>query len=503
MIKVADKPSQDPAQQQLRQSKKFWNKQVSALVDDLFQFKNMMNGKPSKFFKEKSSIKNPIPANPASIIGQLASRFQEITQQGIDIIQAQDSYSKNRRKKQPKQVQTPAVTPAPVATNMTPPADTPDLSKQLAAAYEYDLIVEASNPLTRFFARLLTPTFGSSPAARIRRYRMSLLKSAADMYKDLDRLQTIIVGSSPDSIFASSKLLNKIEDNWTFLTKGFVTYKSTITAPVADTGGKLPSPDLGKDKSDPKDEKKGKVTPAVEKGEVKPPVPAPVISNPDLAKAIADYQGYASNFLDLKNSKHLNALIVKYMVANDTVKSQLVSPIIIAYHSLLAEANTASGTTGQSLKEIWDAKMAKQKTSVAQLEIVAQTFVDKWLGKAKHQLSPFDKTSAFRLDIYNLTKESLKALDKIMDSLEKEMNVEQLGPMIAQLNSKLSNIRELIRGLESTLRGKSFDSPFIDLLERGRLTEHSPDLSDKQRENLQKMLEQRQIRDLTNLYYRR
>src|SRR5690348_6395186 len=103
MIKVVAKPSTDPLQEKLRQSKKIWNKQVSEFADNLFRLKDMMNGKPSKFYPEKSSIKEPIPGDPVTIIGSLVGDFQEISQKGNDIVRQQLEYSKSRRKKQPKQ----------------------------------------------------------------------------------------------------------------------------------------------------------------------------------------------------------------------------------------------------------------------------------------------------------------------------------------------------------------------------------------------------------------
>jgi hypothetical protein len=66
MIKSARKPSSDPVQEKLRQSKAVWNKEVSIFVNDLIHCKKLMNGWPSKFHMEKSFIKEPIPADPSN-----------------------------------------------------------------------------------------------------------------------------------------------------------------------------------------------------------------------------------------------------------------------------------------------------------------------------------------------------------------------------------------------------------------------------------------------------
>src|SRR5574338_50285 len=106
-VKTARKPSSDPVQEKLRQNKALWNKEVSTFVNDLIHLKKMMNGWPSKFHKERSRIVDPIPADPATIIGSLAGDFQEIAQKGNSIVQEQVNYAKNRRKKQPKQLNLP------------------------------------------------------------------------------------------------------------------------------------------------------------------------------------------------------------------------------------------------------------------------------------------------------------------------------------------------------------------------------------------------------------
>src|ERR1035437_5421045 len=112
MDKLAKGPP-DPVQQKLRSDKKAWSLEVKKFVDDIFAIKDVFNGRPSKLHTEKSSIKDPIPGDPANILSMMAAKFQEIVQNGNNIVQKQIDYSKNRRKKQPKQPKQmmPAVTP--------------------------------------------------------------------------------------------------------------------------------------------------------------------------------------------------------------------------------------------------------------------------------------------------------------------------------------------------------------------------------------------------------
>ena len=128
IVEAQGKKSNDPVQQALREKKAKWNKKVSAFIDDLIHVKKMMNGWPSKFLMERSRITEPLPKDPATILGALAGDFSEIVNEGNDIIASQISYSQTRKKKQPKQLNLPLpATPTPAP--MTPMND---LSQQLS-----------------------------------------------------------------------------------------------------------------------------------------------------------------------------------------------------------------------------------------------------------------------------------------------------------------------------------------------------------------------------------
>jgi hypothetical protein len=503
MIKTA-KPSSDPVQEKLRQNKKIWNKQVSEFADNLFRLKDMMNGKPSKFYPEKSSIKEPIPGDPVTIIGALAGDFQEIAQKGNALVQEQLSYSKSRKKKQPKQtlVRMPSVPPA----GDTSPTD---LSKQLAAQAEvYEMVALGSNVFTRFFAHLLNPSVGRSPAARTRKYRMAMLKSAVEIYKDLVRLESYIVESSPESIFTSNRLLTKIMGNWDFFKTGIKAYNETYFERLSESGGEISSKEDGRDSivtdtakpASPKTKKpdtastvSAVATPPVQA----PSVPSPPPSGPD--GIIDDYKKYSANFTDI-NMKELIRLIGKYRVEKGPYRDQTGDILTTEYANVLAQLNAANGTNGQSFKEIFEAKKAKGFVIAEHLEAVGQLAIQRWISKLKHQISPLDKTSAHRLDIYNAADAARKIIDTMMDSLEKEMNVDHLMKLAGDVDFKLKRMVHLMNGLEGTLRGKGFDQPFMDLLDSGKITNYGPNLNDDQRKRLQQLIDRRRYRDLADIY---
>jgi hypothetical protein len=64
-------------------------------------------------------------------------------------------------------------------------------------------------------------------------------------------------------------------------------------------------------------------------------------------------------------------------------------------------------------------------------------------------------------------------------------------------------IKSLMRPLEATIRGKLFDKTFVDLLQDNKLTDYDNKLDKKQKEHLEKMVQNKQFRDLTNLYSRK
>jgi hypothetical protein len=83
----------------------------------------------------------------------------------------------------------------------------------------------------------------------------------------------------------------------------------------------------------------------------------------------------------------------------------------------------------------------------AQLESVAQVFLKKWVGKTLHKLNPFDKTSGARISIYDMASKVRTLLDQIMNSLEKGMDVDELGELISETNKAMTSLRGLMRSL--------------------------------------------------------
>lgn len=507
MIKTARKPSTDPAQEKLRNDKAVWNKDVSAFVNDIIHLKKLMNGWPSKFHMERSFIKEPMPADPTTIIGSLLNDYQSIAERGNTIVQEQLNYSKSRKKKQPKQMNLPfQANPATPATPAAPTAPEPDLTQQLAlplaAATQYDLISEGSNIITRFFTRLLTPTMGWSEAARIRKYRMSLLSACAKTYKDLENLQLEIVKSSTDSLNSSNKLLHKAWNDWMLINKGFGIYKLNIPKMEStDVGGEIPpSQDSKEIKAKEQSREQEQATELPEdpdqpiRGdyEHEPQEPNAVSSGPTvvsdssttpqfnpseaiaLCKAIvADYNSVLrKNKMDLLASNKavflplhdlVSQFIMTPVLAN---KIALTTPLITTYKNLVSQLSASNGVTANTLAEVLEFVIQRQKLKIkddmeairrekellkpkkaeTELEVTAQKFLKKWLGRTRHSILS-NKTSGMRLDIYKMSEEIRTSIDHIMDLLEKGMEVEKIDALITDVNSQMTKLRGIMRAL--------------------------------------------------------
>lgn len=498
MEKNARKRSTDPVQEKLRQDKADWNREVSTFIEAMNQFKKLMNGFPSAIYKQRSRIVDPIPANPTTIISSLVGDFQEVVNKGNSVIEQQLNYSKNRRKKRPKQPKPLAQQP-PTAVAPIEPAETPapahDLSKQLApgiASYDYQLISQASNPLSRFFARLLAPGIGTSEGARVRKYRVSLLNAAVQMYRDLKGMQRAIVGSGPQSIFLASKILDKVEDNWVFLSSGFNTYVETLPGGAKDTGDKIKPP-------------VDKATPA----QVVPnPAGAEVLTDSTVIEALKAVQDIRAKALNYLGHAKLFGDALKFQSAAPDKKLQTARQLLDDYHralGILAVKKKLTGipTSFADVDTMQPATPAAQPTiaqsSQDQIQVLAQAF----LKKLRHQLSPFDKTSSFRLDIYKMAEQNKKLLDKVMNVLEDGMDQEALSVLLEEVGENMKKVRALMRGLSSTIRGQGYQPQFMDLLDKGRMGDHGVELDPKQQERLSKLLQQKQMRELVKMYGRK
>jgi len=466
MEKTARRPSQDPVQERLRQNKALWNKEVSTFINDLIHFKKTMNGWPSKFFKERSRITSPVPADPNTIIGSLAGDFQELVNKGNAVIQEQLDYSKNRRQKQPKAPaapQQPGGPPSPgTPTAPAGEAPKPDLNQQLGQglaaserqaeiiklAFEfedkYSLEAQASNPFSRFVTRLFNPKFGFGEGARVRRLRMTMLDNSVKSLRALKQLHKEIVKSSKGSIVNAHKIMTLVWNYWNIVNRLFSAYKALKPGVVKDPGGSIEDPELKRQRA------------AEEGRDPDAEVDRPVTQSPDLtvvnklkdfSTASTQLGSVASNpaFQELDSVIRAIAAAPKHRKP-DVLKQYDISAI---YDRALQQVNAQLGTNGTSFIQI-----------VEQMKVQPAKTAQRQLGKFRHQVLP-GATSGSRLEVYGLIDQIRKDLDVVMNLLEDGFDQEKLTPAMNQVNRQMATLRTMIRSLYYSEKPEEASSPFF------------------------------------------
>ncbi len=496
---AAPKSYKDPALNKIIQEKAAWNRQVSAFINDLIHFKKSMNGWPSKFYKERSRLTQPARIDFAAILSNMTGEFSELANQSNSIVKEQADFAKNYTNRKSNQTldrlertQGPENAPKPTA-----PTGAPDLTQQLSKASDdsYYLISEGSNFITRFFSRILSPGIGFTEAARIRKLRVTLLNAAAKITKDLRAFQREIVPvfSGPASIKSASLMLGNVERNLIFLMSGLKSYKDALPQGAVDTGGRIPPP---ASKGDKEDKPKAKEDPA-------PPSPPPDTTPLDprierAAEVVKDISTHRNSFPGVAGMRDLFNEARKYTAASDEEKLAQADTLILLHRNLVNQIcfdrniqppqTTLGGIVALGTKSAASAD--------AELQVVAQNILGKW----RHQLSLFDKTSSFRLDVHRMAGNARKVNNRIMDQLESGLHVEELLVLIAELDDEIKKIREAMTSLGATTRGVGFQPQFMNMLQSGRLGDHAVNLNPQQKTRLERLLERKQNTELMKMY---
>lgn len=475
MEKTARRPSQDPTQERLRQNKANWNKDVSTFVNDLIHFKKMMNGWPSKFFKERSRIVDPIPADPATVIGSLAGDFQELAQRGNSIIQEQINYSKNRRKKQPKQLNLPLPQQPgqPPSAPEAPKAPEQDLSKQLSLGLnaseeenglfkiasvmeeKYSLEAEGSNPLTRFLARLKNPRIGFGEAARMRRLRMDMLADCAKTLRALKQVQSRVVKYFDDkNVKPIWELMTSAWNAWSSVNNITATFKKIGPHSLKETGGPIDDPDQKRQQAieegrDPEEPDNVAPTP--------PPPPPAEENNSELKSALQDYGTYNNYIGAISKNPQFGALVssierLKALPKTKKPSPKALSDLLITYNIAVGATNQELGTTGKSLQEIVQQHQSMPKKEAQEAGAYLRSLLHKGLSRG---------TSGKRLEIYNSIVEVKEDLDQLMNLLEAGYDRQKIEPLVQKIHGRMVLIRRTIRGLIMSVDPKNAPPAFF------------------------------------------
>lgn len=512
----ARKKSTDPVQEELRQKKEVWNKQVSKFVEDFIQYKKLINGAPSKFHMEKSKITEPMPAEAVTVLQALVESFRELASKDYDIMKAQQEYAKTRRKKQP------------------------------TASEDYDLVAEGSGRLSRTLSRL-KPSFSESGKKRA---RMSLLSLVLDIFRLCASFEKELVSSDKDCVDKSNKILIQIED-------ALISLSGSIEANAKHLGIALPEKKEDEAKTIINDfatakpllketldkllvsqflnkvllfgKEKNRLAKSNLALEVisaynellanansklgiaakslievadhvnQENISAAALSAESIAaqSAIDDFQASSSSLLNLDK-----ALINKFIVAGTEFgslpdfaqKNKYAKIVLGVYRELLNDVFTKTGTSFNTLQDyvnslagpdpISDSNPADDLNNLDGLIIsTAQHAVKRWLGKTKHKLSLFDQTSSLKLAAYNDMETVRKNLNDIMDSLEKEFNITYL---IDKMNLVFESFFNAKNSLSILMPVDKYTDTSLSML------------SDKNVEHLNKNIQRKRNRELVD-----
>jgi hypothetical protein len=128
----------------------------------------------------------------------------------------------------------------------------------------------------------------------------------------------------------------------------------------------------------------------------------------------------------IKNLKNINEFIKKYEVGIDQLRINLKKPDINSFEDALNYTNTS--------KKAYERHDARIKIA---------NVVSRWLKKKIHELSPFDKSSALRLDAFEKIEESRLIASDIMSDLEDDLDASSLDKDIEKLEKSFIGIKQV------------------------------------------------------------
>ena len=380
----------DSVQKELRQNKAQWNAICSKFISKLIAFKRGMNGKGDpRFGLPASKIQFPLPDQIPSYLSSITTEFEMLAEKAAHLIDEQKRYSETRHKSQ--------------NGVLVPPKHA-----------SYELIVEASNPLSRFFTYVKTP-FSKKDGKQT---RTSMLLLAHEIYKELLKLEDLTLSSSDDSIEKLYSLFMVIRDK----VRSLETMSRSFNVAVQKND---PGPALN------------------ESGKF----------NPEFKKILLDGMkkeiDYSASFIAPSLMMELQALYNKLKESSDD-EINVHDKFEEALQRALKIAMRNTGLVARNFKELFhanerrDAKKNKSDNSDAndQFIIEAGNFLTRWLGKKKHKIFPYKKTSGLRLSLHNKIIEAKKIINDFMDDLERFDNGGK------DINEKVLRITAAIIGMQ-------------------------------------------------------
>jgi hypothetical protein len=402
-------PSKDRSQQRLRDRKRQWNTVYRDVSQKLKAFKDGLNGKGNqKLGLPPSKIQDPLPSQIGSFLGQLSSDFQKLVSDADAIIAEQGGYSQTRKKKQPKSK---VVIPAGGA--IVPPTVPPtDVVNTLARIGSIDK--NASSRLSRSW-QYLTSMFSKQ---QLTKHRIGLLSKAADLYYNLLDLENDVLSLSVHSIAKAVSRYETVKYNFYIIQQA-----SDMLKEYLETNKTKEKPNARNTEINQRQQKQEQ--PSLQQQAPQPsgpPIPR-IQYNPNasLDDIIQNVNTFFKYMFPPKRLEHIKDVIKQYHETNDQATKELYEHLIKEDYRRLLKAKKALLINSEIIK-------------------LARDPITRFLKRQLVRMAPFNRTASVRLEIAEWIDKLKIELRALMNSLEKDANMNEIANAMDKMDSLLQKI---------------------------------------------------------------
>jgi len=440
---IARKRSEDSSQENIRERKAQWNKEVKTLIAQLIAFKRGINGRGDpRAGLPASNIKYPFPNEIGRYLEEMATRYQKVIDEARRIIDSQKEYSNTRRKGKKDM-------PMPIAASST------NMLEKFGSWWGS----RAWTWITQY------PIMGGQDADRD---RIALLNTTTSLIDYLDEFEVNLSSSDSDSIPAAAyKLLamhSVFDDRFIKIFNRMMKRHNAVLSEAA-TEGKLPP------------------LPTAAPAEPTPAPPVP--DNPEEAlRLLRDILlidiHHVTKLLDItKQMKKITPDEYKMLfddyklinkiggqafgmltVALKTEGSEesiatamnLYRDVLVRYNKVLNAFKRCLNVEGNRFKTLLEQSEEMYKKELTALygpdiEKLAQKSLQRWWRRTRLGLLP-DEKDRMKRDVVLKTQEITRLLDHTQNLLEdRHTTAAQMVQYVADVSEALSSVFEMTRAL--------------------------------------------------------
>ena len=445
--------SNDPVQEKLRADKDQWNKQTSALISKIIEFKRGLNGKPSGDIPA-SSIKDPLPSQIGGAISQLSSEFQELVSGAQQIISEQGNYSNTRKKKQPKKPNSPAP--------QKPPVEVGGGIEQALSKLnysQYEMIKEASmlGNFWQFFSSLFSKK-------EYNKQRVGMLRLAEYSLYNISEFENEILKLNINSVPNAIVKYQTIKYSFESLQKSllyFVSIKEKREAEQEKERIKAEKNKEGGGSTGEGENQEGGGFPGIGGGSTSHAWSElhPSFREHSLALEKIKFNMHTISNLGMDKNKimQLQTLISDCVSEKDEqTKDMIYDRVVDLYNELLRNFyNKVREDTGETVSSLEGAIAALQKKSEninEKIEKRAANSISRFMKRQLIKALKFNRAAPFRLEISNSLDDIKKHLKDIVKSLQKDIEVKEIDASLKEIKVLFEEIKSPIGILNSMYR---------------------------------------------------